>query len=65
MKSSSIGLPAVATHRVNHGPQTRSRADFFSNLIGRAECRICDYAALVAVASEWIDAVNRARGDVH
>lgn len=31
--------------------------------LGQAECKICDYAALVAFASEWIDAANMASGD--
>lgn len=32
--------------------------------LGQAECRICDYGALVAFASEWIDAANRKNGDM-
>jgi aminoglycoside 3-N-acetyltransferase len=27
--------------------------------LGRADCRLCDYAALVAFAADWIDAANR------
>lgn len=31
--------------------------------LGQAECKVCDYAALVAFASKWIDAANMASGD--
>lgn len=33
--------------------------------LGQAECMLCDYRALVAFASDWIDAANRASGDIH
>ena len=31
--------------------------------LGQAECKICDYRALVTFASDWINAANRASGD--
>lgn len=33
--------------------------------LGQAECRICDYGALIAFASEWIDIANKTSGDIH
>lgn len=33
--------------------------------LGRAEARVCDYAALVAFATDWIDDANARSGDRH
>lgn len=49
----AVGAAFEATGQVGLGP------------LGQAACKICDYRALVGFAADWIDAANRASGDLH